>query len=399
MVDDGPDKTKDGSLASPQTPTKVPPIDNYCMALLINAACGSESQGDRCPPKNFECVLQCVDGFERGVCLVIMDNITDLSNAAMHRIFGEDTVKDIGRRALSEFIGTTILVTMVGLSSTVPPTLSWIVPGLTLSIVVFSLGHVSLASFNPAVSISMGIRRILSVRVGEDLFVLKRSESLFLSLTFRQATAFYILAQLTGGIIGSLLCHAFLLPGASAAIPDVGKGYSVVQAFFAEFIGTFMLCSSVLHCGCSSDTEGNSFFGLAIGSTLLLIALVFGNISGAVINPAVVTSSCVKYVVVVSLLSNSKYLQGLLGLFAKMSPGNSSIPQNTWIYFVGKLCCSVSPPIHLKTSFPAPPLAAILAALTFRLLSPKDHAPVKMLMKGPVDHRQGHTMGILNGEE
>lgn len=81
-----------------------------------------------------------------------------------HWIFGEDTVKDVSRRALAEFIGTFFLTFMVGLTTEVPTLVSWIPPGLTLMVFVFALGHVSLASFNPAVSIAMGLRRILSFR-------------------------------------------------------------------------------------------------------------------------------------------------------------------------------------------------------------------------------------------
>jgi aquaporin Z len=190
---------------------------------------------------------------------------------------------------------------------------------------VYSLGHVSLAALNPAVAVAMGIRRILSFR----------------------AMLFYIAAELIGGILGGLTAHAFLPTGASATVPSTGRGYTLGQCFFAELLATFMLCLVVLNVGCSSDTEGNSFFGLAIGFTLSLNALVMGQISGAVLNPAV----------------------GMLALLAPVS--GVSIPSNAWVYFV------------------APPISGVLAAGAFRLLSPKDHAPKNVLMKGPVDHRLG----------
>ncbi len=68
---------------------------------------------------------------------------------------------------------------------------------------------------------------------------------------------FYCLAELAGGLAGGLMAHAFL-GGSTAAIPRVGLGYNVTQAFFAEFFGTVMLCLSVLNAGCSSDTEGST---------------------------------------------------------------------------------------------------------------------------------------------
>lgn len=80
-------------------------------------------------------------------------------------------------------------------------------------------------------------------------------------------------------------------------------------------------------------------------------ALVFGNISGAVFNPAV----------------------GLLALFAPVH--GKAVPASSWVFFV------------------APPLAAAAAAVAFRFVSPKDHAPRQALMHGPVDHPEHHRRG------
>lgn len=192
-------------------------------------------------------------------------------------------------------------------------------------VMVYALGHVSLASLNPAVTLAMGLRRILSVR----------------------AAVLYTIAELAGGVVGALMAHAFIRSGEVPTIPQTGVGFSLAQCFFAELFATYQLCLVVLNVGCSSDTEGNSFFGLAIGFTLTLNALVLGPISGAVLNPAV----------------------GMLALLAPVS--GESIPGSAWVYFT------------------APILSAILAAFTFRLLSPKDHAPKEALMRGPVDHRLG----------
>jgi hypothetical protein len=75
--------------------------------------------------------------------------------------------------------------------------------------------------------------------------------------------------------------------------------------------------------------------------------LVFGPISGAVFNPAV----------------------GILSLLGPVHPGKS-IPSGAWVYFV------------------APYVAACLAAVVFRFVSPKDHAPREALMHGPVMHEE-----------
>jgi aquaporin Z len=61
----------------------------------------------------------------------------------------------------------------------------------------------------------------------------------------------------------------------------------------AEFLFTFALAYVVLHVATSNDTEGNSFFGLAIGFTLATAAFTIGPLSGGAINPAVALGASV----------------------------------------------------------------------------------------------------------
>ena len=78
--------------------------------------------------------------------------------------FGEETVKSIARRSLAECVGTFILVFCVALIADMPSVVSPFIPGMALGVMVFSFGHISLGSFNPAVTIAMATRRILSIR-------------------------------------------------------------------------------------------------------------------------------------------------------------------------------------------------------------------------------------------
>lgn len=71
------------------------------------------------------------------------------------------------------------------------------------------------------------------------------------------------------------------------AIASVGKGYFLGQALLAEVIWTFVLCFVVLGVATNSATEGNSFFGAAIGLTVTAGAFAVGGISGGAFNPAV----------------------------------------------------------------------------------------------------------------
>ena len=73
-----------------------------------------------------------------------------------------------------------------------------------------------------------------------------------------------------------------LRPGAAiAGEPDL------VPALVAEFLFTFALVFVVLNVATAKANEGNSFYGLAIGFTVLVGAFAVGDISGGAFNPAV----------------------------------------------------------------------------------------------------------------
>ena len=62
---------------------------------------------------------------------------------------------------------------------------------------------------------------------------------------------------------------------------------NILKALIAEFIYTFALCYVVLNVATAKGTSGNSFYGLAIGFTVLAGAFAVGPISGGAFNPAV----------------------------------------------------------------------------------------------------------------
>jgi aquaporin Z len=55
----------------------------------------------------------------------------------------------------------------------------------------------------------------------------------------------------------------------------------------AEFLFTFALVYVVLNTATAEGTSGNSFYGLAIGMTVMVGAFAVGDISGGAFNPAV----------------------------------------------------------------------------------------------------------------
>ena len=62
---------------------------------------------------------------------------------------------------------------------------------------------------------------------------------------------------------------------------------NVPQAFLAEFLYTFALAYVVLNVATSQGTANNSFYGLAIGFTVMIGAFSVGSVSGGAFNPAV----------------------------------------------------------------------------------------------------------------
>ena len=163
---------------------------------------------------------------------------------------------------IAEFIGTFFLVltigcTGIGASSGVIAPLTI---GAALMVMVFAGGHISGAHYNPAVTLGVLIRGRLNVA---DVLP-------------------YIVAQL-GAAATAALAVKFLRAGidVSPIAPKIGP------ALLAEFLFTFALVYVVLNAATAEGTSGNSFYGLAIGMTVMTGAFAVGDISGGAFNPAV----------------------------------------------------------------------------------------------------------------
>lgn len=163
---------------------------------------------------------------------------------------------------VTEFIGTFFLVLTIGCtvvaggSGVIPP----LAIGSALMVMIFAGGHISGGHYNPAVTLGVWLRG--KCQTGD--------------------VAPYMLAQVLGGI-GAAKVVQFLKPGVdlAAAMPDVPR------ALVAEFLFTFALVYVVLNVATAKANAGNSFYGLAIGFTVLTGAFAVGNISGGAFNPAV----------------------------------------------------------------------------------------------------------------
>jgi len=161
-----------------------------------------------------------------------------------------------------EFIGTFFFILVIGLC-VIDPGAGKMAPlaiGTILMVVVYAGGHISGGHYNPAVTLGVWIRGKCA---GKDV-------------------PFYMLAQVLGGAAASLLVLN-LKSGSTivAATPNL------INVFVVELLFTFLLVYVVLNVATSSKTAGNSFYGLAIGFTVMTSAYAIGGISGCAINPAI----------------------------------------------------------------------------------------------------------------
>jgi aquaporin Z len=168
---------------------------------------------------------------------------------------------------LTEFIGTFFLVLTIG-CTVVPGAAGVIAPlaiGSALMVMIYAGGHISGGHYNPAVTLAVWIRRKCATRdVGP-----------------------YMVSQVIGAALAAVVV-AFLFGSGKPLVIS-----NVPQALLAEFLFTFALCYVVLNVATAKGTANNSFYGLAIGFTVLTGAFAVGGISGGAFNPAVAIAAAI----------------------------------------------------------------------------------------------------------
>ena len=172
----------------------------------------------------------------------------------------------LNRKLVVEAIGTFFLVFTVGMAVGRAGVLAPIAIGSVLMVMVFAGGHVSGGHYNPAVSTAVMLRG-------------KMAQGEYVP---------YVVVQVLAGIAAALV---IIILGydfdTSAKLAGAGK------MLIVEFLFTFALAYVVLNVATARGTEGNSFYGLAIGFTVFVGATAVGPISGGAFNPAVVLGLCV----------------------------------------------------------------------------------------------------------
>lgn len=201
-----------------------------------------------------------------------------------------------------EFIGTFFLVFTVGCTvigggaGVIPP----LAIGSALMVMIYAGGHISGGHYNPAVTFGVWIRGRCPA---SDVVP-------------------YMVAQALAAVVAAWAVR-FLKAGIAIA---PGK-FQLPPVFLAEFLFTFALVYVVVNVATAKATAGNSYFGSAIGFTVLAGAFAVGTISGAAFNPAVALGVCV------------------MGLGAW---------SNLWVYLLANF------------------LGGAVAGVVFRLLNPQD---------------------------
>jgi aquaporin Z len=180
------------------------------------------------------------------------------------------------KKYLTEFIGTFFLVMTVGMT-VIEPGVGGMAPlaiGAALMIMVYAGGHVSGGHYNPAVTLAVWLRGRCSTA---DVVP-------------------YWASQILGSLLASLVVLSFK-HNPTVYPMDMSLHGGHFLALLAEFIATFALAYVVLNVATSKATAGNSFYGLAIGFTVMAMAYGLGGISGGAFNPAVATGITVMHIV------------------------------------------------------------------------------------------------------
>ena len=204
---------------------------------------------------------------------------------------------------IAELIGTFFLVLTIGCTVIGGVAMAPLAIGAALMVMIFAGGHVSGGHFNPAVTLAVFLRG---------------------RCTAKDVVPYWVF-QIVGAVLAALAVK--FLVGTPGKEPAAFAGDLIGKALLAEFLFTFALAYVVLNAATAKGTSGNSFYGLAIGMTVMTGAFAVGGISGGAFNPAVAVG--------ISIMKLTAW-------------------SNIWIYLVANLA------------------GGAVAAVTFKLLNPDD---------------------------
>lgn len=165
-------------------------------------------------------------------------------------------------KVLTEFVGTYLFLFVISLAAVSGSPLAPLAIGGALVVMVYMGGHRSGAHYNPAVSFGLLLQKKMPAK---DF-------------------APYVVAQVVAGILA--FWTGYFVTGKTVEIAP-GPGFNATQALVVEVLFTLALVLVVLNVAASKKTEGNNYYGLAIGFTIVAAAIAGGGVSGGAFNPAV----------------------------------------------------------------------------------------------------------------
>jgi aquaporin Z len=207
-------------------------------------------------------------------------------------------------KLLAEAIGTFALVLTIGLVSGMDFSMAPVAIGTVLMAVVYAGRSVSGAHYNPAVTVSIWLRGALPA----------------------SAIAPYVAAQCVGAFLAAFLTYKFV--GVPLHVAPA-EGVSALKALTGEGIFTFVLAYVILNVETAKATEGNGYFGLAFGGTVMAGAFAMGDITGAAFNPAV----------------------GLMPALFEVVIGRAVTPL-AWVYLIGPVAGGIAAAYVFKAMHP-----------------------------------------------
>ena len=165
---------------------------------------------------------------------------------------------------LAEFMGTYALV-LFGCGAIIlselenfPSVLIPLIFGLTITIFVYLLGRFSGAHFNPAVTIGFVLNKEISIK----------------------DSIFYITTQILGACLASQT-HEIVF-GRTHNFGVTTLSVNTTRGFFMEALCTGLLMFVIL----LVTRKENNIYGIAIGGTVFISALLIGDYTGGSLNPA-----------------------------------------------------------------------------------------------------------------
>jgi len=212
------------------------------------------------------------------------------------------SILKIMKNYLVELIGTFFLVLVIGLSG------NPLAIGSILMVMVYMGGHISGAHYNPAVTLAVWMRKKIDTK---DALM-------------------YMVFQVLGAVLAAFLYYFVFFEAFAPPAPMEGFSYNL-KPLIIEAVFTFALCSVVLNVATTKKTDGNSYYGLAIGFTICAAAYAGGPVSGGAFNPAV----------------------GIGPILLDTINGGNSIG-HLWLYIVGPL------------------LGGAVAAVVFKIVNPEE---------------------------